>query len=344
MTVPPTAPSHADAGSSKILRAAIWVAIGALIAAAIVCVLMVLIGTSNGIVPRAFLTILLMVAFSAIALLETRLAVRRPVWFALTSMVVWVVTLLIGAVMIWMPFRDDTTFFRSGGRLVAFLLIVLILQLWVLHVRIYAKAWARNRTPFTTTVAGVTVVLTALLAIMLVFPLMLSEWVHFFDLYWRLVVAVAILAAVGSALLPLVNALFAPRRSAAAVAPAWPTYADGVTPLPMRPDGTPDWDAYRAGHPSAAAAAPVAAPVWAAPEVPPAIAPEHTWPAPAGAPAWPAPVPAAWPSRDVPPRPPLPPVVQPIPPARAADTPSADLAEAAPPSDQAEAAPSSDPA
>lgn len=311
MTVPQATPPAQDASNNRLLRAAIWVAIGALIAAAIVCVIMVLIGTSNGIVGRAFLTILLMVAFSGVALLDTYLAPRRPVWFALTSMVVWVVTLLIGAVMIWLPFRgfNESEFGGGAGRFFSFLLIILILQLGVLHVRLYAKAWDRHRTVFTNVIAWVTVVLVAILAIMLVFPLMLKEWVHFRDLYWRLVVAVAILAAVGTALVPLMNALFAPRRSAAPAAQGWPTYADGFTPLPVLPDGQPDWNAYytgqpsvpQAGWPGADAAAPPSAASWPAPEQAPAIAPE-----PAGqpygdaygtpaAPEWPAPAPNAQP-------------------------------------------------
>ena len=66
-------------------------------------------------------------------------------------------------------------------------------------------------------------------------------------------VPLAILAAVGTTLIPLLNALFAPKKQpqvqAYAAAPpagavaAWPTYADGVSPLPALPDSTPDWNA-----------------------------------------------------------------------------------------------------
>jgi hypothetical protein len=258
MTVPPSTPPTKDASAPHLLRIAIWVAIGALIAAAIVCVIMVLVGTSNGIVPRAFFTILLLAAFAGVALLDAHLAPRRPVWFALLSMVVWVLTLLIGAVMIWMPEPDRFGFYDYGGfgRFFNFLVIVLVLQLAVLHVRLYVKAWQRRRTAFTTAVAWTTLILVGLLAIMLVFPLMLSDWIHFYDIYWRLTVAVAILAAVGTALVPLVNALFAPRHPRAAAPTGWPTYADKFTPLPMLPDGSPDWNAYYTGHPSLPQAVP----------------------------------------------------------------------------------------
>jgi MFS family permease len=272
-----TAPDHrtdaalADASGSSLVRAAIWVAIGALIAAAIVCVVWVLVGTQNGIIGRAFLTILLLAAFAGVAILDAHLAPRRPAWYALASMVTWVVTLLIGAVMIWLPERYS---WSGLTRFVQFLLIILILQLALLHIRLYAKAFRRHVTTFTQIVAIVTITLVIGLAIMLVIPLMIGEWADFTDLYWRFVVAVTILAAVGTALIPLINALFAPKKPrpahdtappAAPVLQPWPTYADGVTPLPMMPDGSPDWNAYYTGYPSQvsqaiAPVAPMAAP------------------------------------------------------------------------------------
>jgi len=259
MTAPhPDAPApRASSGISPGLRAAIWVAIGALIAAAVVCVVWVLVGSQNGIVGRAFLTILLLAAFAGVAIMDVHLSSRRPTWFVLVSMGSWVLSLLIGAFLVWMP-ESDAYFGTGILRLFSFLLIVLILQLAVLHLRLYTRARLRHPMLFTTIVTWVTVALVVLLAIALVLPLMLWEWVLFRELYWRLLVADAILAAVGTALVPLVNALFAPRRPRPAPAPApagvapagWPTYADGITPLPVLPDGSPDWNAYYTGRPS----------------------------------------------------------------------------------------------
>ncbi len=244
--------------SSKILRASIWVAIGALIAAAIVCVVWVLAGDANGMIGKAFLTILLLASFAGISILEANLASRRPAWFALASMITWVVILLIGAFLIWMPEAND--YFGTGlERFLKFLLIVLILQGALLHLRLFSKAYERHRTTFTSIVAYVTIGLVVILTVMLVLPIMIEEYVEFRPFYWRVVVALAILAAVGTALVPLVNALFAPKRERPA-APAvgayfppvqqWPTYADGVTPLPALPDGSPDWNAYYTGQPT----------------------------------------------------------------------------------------------
>ena len=85
----PVSPAEAAASRSSLLRAAIWVVIGALILAALVCVVWVLFGSQNGLIARAFLTVLLLAGFGGVAIMDVRLAARRPVWFALTSMAVW---------------------------------------------------------------------------------------------------------------------------------------------------------------------------------------------------------------------------------------------------------------
>lgn len=317
MTVPdPYVASHPqspDAPISSLLRAAIWVAIGALIAAAIVCVLWVLLGDQSDIIGRAFLTILLLVGFAGVTILDAHLAPRRPAWFALASMGVWIVTLLIGAVMIWLPERYD---WSGYSRFIQFLFIVLILQLVLLHVRLYLRAFQRYDTAFTRSVAIITIVLVVALAALLIIPLMLGEYLWFPDIYWRVVVAVAILAAVGTALIPLVNVLFAPKKPRAAAhplaygaAPAqqalspapvaqgellpWPNYVDGITPLPMLPDGSPDWNAYYTGYPTPGAH------VFGAPEPAPA--------APPAAPVAPSSPPQPTGYEGYPPPPPLPP-------------------------------------
>ncbi|GAA3911737.1 hypothetical protein [Microbacterium invictum] len=324
MSEPITSPN-----SNRILRSAIWIAIGALIAAAIVCVIWVLLGDANGMVGKAFLTILLLAGFAGIAILEANLAPRRPAWFALASMVTWVLVLLVGAFLIWMP--EGSQYFGAGAeRFFKFLLIALILQAALLHVRLYTKAHQRYETTFTSIVTYVTIALVVILAIMLIVPIVIEEYVVFRPIYWRVVVALAILAAVGTALVPLVNALFAPKkpRPAAVVATPyaqsyaqplaqapWPTYVDGITPLPMLPDGSPDWNAYYTGQPTYTQGVPGIAPTVTpvpgvgtdAPHTPPVPEPTEV-PAP-GQPV----APASPPAPGQPEQPPAPP--QPAPPA-----------------------------
>jgi hypothetical protein len=254
-TAPPT--EHSGVRTSPLLRGALWVAIGALIAAALVSVVWVLIGPQNGIIGRAFLTILLLAAFAGVAILDTNLAPRRPAWFVLVSMTSWVLALLVGAFLIWMPERRGDG--ESLGRFLSFLLAVLVLQLAVLHVRLFAKSIAKSRMLFSRIVGWITIGLVAVLALMLVLPLTFQEWLTFHEIYWRIVVATTILAAVGTALVPLMNALFGPRTPRAPTLLPWPTYADGVTPLPALADGQPDWNAYYTGHPTPAGAPQVTA-------------------------------------------------------------------------------------
>ena len=251
--------------TSKLLRGAIWIAIGALIAAALVCVVWVLIGDQDGIIGRAFMTILLLALFAGIAIAESHLAERRPDWLALASMITWIIALLVGAVKIWMP-EADGEFGWMTGRFFQFLLVIGILQLALLHVRLFIRASQRYVTTFTRVIVIVTFAMLAGLVAMLVFYLTFPDLFHYSDLYWRIVIALAILAAVGTTLIPLLNALFAPRLRTAPPAqmatsfgtgaaphqPAssWPTYADGRTPLPVLPDGTPDWAAYYTGFPT----------------------------------------------------------------------------------------------
>ncbi len=248
--------------TSLLIRGALWIAIGALVAAALVCVVWVLIGDQQGLIGRAFLTIVLLAGFAGIAILEASLAPNREDWVSLLSMISWIIALLVGAVKIWLP--DDTGYFSGMERFFQLLLVVGVLQLALLHVRLFRRAAARHVTALTRVILYATFVFLGLLAGMLIFFLTFPHTFDYEDLYWRIVVALTILAAVGTMLIPLVNALFAPKRPVAAAAPypvagsvaapaaalPWPTYADARTPLPMLPDGNPDWNAYYTGVPT----------------------------------------------------------------------------------------------
>ena len=275
MTEPSSVPPSTRPSGPSLLKSAVWVAIGALIAAAIVCVIWVLVGPQNEIIGRAFLTILLLAGFAGAAIFDAQVAPRRPSWYVLASMVGWVVILLAGAFKIWLPSEYD--YLGVGfARFVEFVAIVLVVRLALLHISLYLRSYHRNVTTFTSVIAVVTVALVVVLTVMLLIPLTFTRVYDYPELYWRFVVAVTILAAVGTALLPLINALNSPRVAnppaypvappppapplAAPAAPAaqqqpWPTYVDGTTPLPYFPDGSPDWNAYYTGYPSAGAQA-----------------------------------------------------------------------------------------
>ncbi|HOA86222.1 MAG: hypothetical protein GX871_02950 [Microbacteriaceae bacterium] len=308
------------AGKLQLRTIAIRVAIGSLIVAALLCAVWVMFGGQNGIITRALLTVALFAAFAGVALFDARAVDRRPQWYSLASMISWVFLLLAGAVKIWMPWHSaigEQISWQSptdnvATRVAELIGIAVVVRLALLHTRIFLRAAERYVTPFTRSLAAVTTALVWGLAVMLVLPLLLSH-LYFYDFYWRSVVAVTILAALGSALIPLLNGIYAPRKRAQAappvaydpryapgygaqqavqpyaqqyapqdpyaltaagqgapaqpmqpVQPAWPTYVDGMTPLPVLPDGSPDYNAYYTGYP--------------------------TYPAPTGAPVEPAPV------------------------------------------------------
>ncbi|MFJ4253384.1 hypothetical protein [Microbacterium sp. NPDC090003] len=306
---------------SLLIRGAIWIAIGALIAAALVCVVWVLIGDQDGLIGRAFLTILLFAGFAGIAILEAGLAPKRPDWLALTSMVTWIVALIVGAFKIWLP--EDDYYFNGAARFFQLLLVVGILQLALLHVRLFTPAAQRHPTTFNRVIYIITVVFLGGLVAMLVFYLTFPDTFEYVELYWRIVVALTILAAVGTTLVPLLNALFAPKKPAQQTPPAsaflsWPTFADGVTPLPALPDGSPDWNAYYTGQPTAYV-----------PQAAFPVAPEPQAPAVPGVP--PVPTAPVEPGFAYPSAPPQPAPPQPAPPQQAPSAPSTQEAFPPPP-------------
>jgi hypothetical protein len=282
-------PAETEEARSPYWKFAVWIAIGALIAAALVCVVWVLVGDQNGLIGRAFLTIVLLAAFAGAALLDASVAPRRPQWYVLVSMIGWVLALLAGAIKIWAPMDGGWPWDASPViRFFEFVGIVIVLRLAILHIRLFTKG--EPRTTFSRVVVPITVGLVAVLAVLLVLPMLLARAVDFTDFYWRVVVAIAILAAVGTALVPLVKALNGPRRVAPPAppvpAPVWPTYVDGVTPLPALADGSPDWNAYYTGYPTQQAPYQQQAVGSTPPPVPPAPpAPPAGPPAPPTAPA-----------------------------------------------------------
>lgn len=277
-------------GMSKLVRGAIYIAIGALVLAAVVCVVWVFIPDQGDLIGRAFLTVLLLSGFSGAVLLDANLANRRADWLVLASTASWVVVLLVGAFKIWAPRGEEETFAWEAVRLWELLLVIGLVQLALLHQRLHWRSHARYVTGLTRTIAIVTTVFLIALVGMLTFYFAVPHLIHFSDWYWRVTVALAILASVGTLLVPLLNALFAPRpvrpmvpsfpASGAPGAPSgqpaaaggrqpWPVFPDGRTPLPYLPNGQPDFAAAQTGVPSPGAqfwgASPQPAPAQPAP-------------------------------------------------------------------------------
>lgn len=246
----------ASGSPNKVMKAIIWTAIGALIASALICVWWVLTGSQTGLVTKAFLSVALLTGFALATIWDVKQSVKRPEWLNLVSIIGWILVLLAGAVKIWQPVTTSGYYFGDGLeyvlRFVDFVFILVIIRLAILHFGLYYRSLIAHFTLFNKTTGFVTLGLVALLAGLLVAPLMTTDDSIFPDLYWRVTVAVAILAAVGTVLVPLVNTLTIPRQVApvpASIPPQvgeklpWPTFNDGVTPLPVLPNGLPDFQA-----------------------------------------------------------------------------------------------------
>ena len=255
MTSPysPHTPSPAESddapGIPPLMRGAMWVAIAALIAGAVLCVFWVLVSPEGGVIPKAFMTILALAGFAGTSLLDAQLAARRPSWLVVASMASWVLVLLCTLSLIWVP----TGYVYPVAKVWFFILIVLFVQLTLLHQRLLWRAHRRHVTGFTRALTVVTSAFVLALLVMALVPLTLPTYFVYPEVYGRIMVSLAILGAVGTALVPIITTMFGPKRGAALAAARplpWPTYRDGMTPLPILPDGQPDFEAQRTGVPS----------------------------------------------------------------------------------------------
>ena len=280
------------------------IVIASLIAAALVGVYAVIIGTWDETCWRLIGTIALLVFFSLVSWYDADVSARRAPWFGAVSVALSAFLLLDGLVKLWAPaFDGGASTEDSGGTsswgLLGWVALVVVVRLGLLHIHLVLNTQRRFTGPIMSKVTVCTLVLVGALTLGLAAPLVFDR-VTFSETYWRLVAAVAILDALGTILIPLTYTLFGPKAArgaragavvaapaavasgaasafvpasapAATAAPAtataaaafaapagaaspypnvvapaggyrleWPRYVNG-TPLPARPDGSPDF-------------------------------------------------------------------------------------------------------
>lgn len=220
--------------------------IGAVVAAAAVAIYGVIVGSFGALELKLLLVIVVFVAFALFALFDAELVSRRSDRLALAGLLVAVYLLVAGILLIALatPVAFETTQERTGemfGRWIGLVVIARGLMLWLLLLDEGRRAY---RTPHIDRVAAATMALAAVFAVLLSIPTFPWVDVHWPDPYWRSLGVAAILALLGSALIPLLGRFFGRRTPAAAPAGprrlAWPRFEDG-TPLPAGPDGKPDF-------------------------------------------------------------------------------------------------------
>ncbi|MEY9850891.1 hypothetical protein ABH923_000569 [Leifsonia sp. EB41] len=267
------------------------IVVGALIAAALVGVYAVIIGTWDETCWRLIGTIALLVFFSLVSWYDADVSARRAPWFGAVSVILSAFLLLDGLVKIWSPALDGSSTLDDGQGtsswgFVGWIALVVVVRLGLLHIHLVLNTQRRFTGPIMSKVTVCTLVLVGALTLGLAAPLVFDH-TTFSDTYWRLVATIAILDALGTILIPLTYTLFGPKaekvaRTAAPVAAAaapfaaapataafappaapattavpsspypnvltpvggfrleWPRYVNG-TPLPARPDGSPDF-------------------------------------------------------------------------------------------------------
>ncbi|MEN2737463.1 hypothetical protein ABCS02_06685 [Microbacterium sp. X-17] len=262
------------------------IVVGALIAAALVGVYAVIIGTWDETCWRLIGTIALLVFFSLVSWYDADVSARRAPWFGAVSVILSAFLLLDGLVKLWAPAFDGSPSYppedgpgTSSWGVFGWIALVAVVRLGLLHVHLVLNTQRRFTGPIMFKVTVCTLVLVGALTLGLAAPLVFDH-TTFSDTYWRLVATIAILDALGTILIPLTYTLFGPKAAkgapraaaaapvaAAAPAPAayapaaapapsspypnvltpaggyrleWPRYVNG-TPLPARPDGTPDF-------------------------------------------------------------------------------------------------------
>jgi len=219
--------------------------IGAVIAAAAVAIYGVIVGSFGALELKLLLVIVVFIAFALFTLFDAEVVSRRSDRLALAGLVVSVYLLVAGILMIALasPTSSEDVEGRTAevfARWIALVVIGrgLLLWLWLLD-----EGRRAYRTPLLQRVAVTTMALATVFAILLSIPVFPWTDAHFPDAYWRSLGVAAILALLGSALIPLLGRFFGRRTPPPPPGPrrlAWPRFEDG-TPLPAGPDGRPDF-------------------------------------------------------------------------------------------------------
>ncbi|MCD2497337.1 hypothetical protein [Microbacterium nymphoidis] len=223
----PGAPAEArPAAGLNVSRIAMWLAIGMLVAAALLGGFFIIVGDQSNVAGRAWLTLLLVGAFAGAVLIDTAITRGKDPWYLGASTVVNVVIIAIGLLKIWNGWgqpadtADEVVWSVQMFRLLG---VLLLLRAALGITQLYVPFTRRPTTPQVSRIAGYGAIafgwLTALvLAIPAAFPAP-----EYPDWWWRVAGATALIAVVLT-VIPLIIRAFQPRDDAANATPP-ATYA-----------------------------------------------------------------------------------------------------------------------
>ena len=204
----------------------LYVIIGSIVAAGLVAVLAVVVGEFGTVHLQAILTIVAIITFTLLAWYDAGISSKRSSTFALVGVAVSFYLLIAAMFKIWAGdalaaeyaseyggeyYNYGTTIVGNFGEWVW---LVIIARFALLHAHLLLIIHRRYATPVLRIVAVATLGFIALFGILLSLPTLFDK-VDFGEIYWRLVAAVFILNFLGTVLIPLSNALFAPKKPVA---------------------------------------------------------------------------------------------------------------------------------
>lgn len=204
-TTPPT--------RSRAATMSLWLAIGALIVAALMGGFFIIVGDQANIAGRAWLTLFLVLLFAGAVVLDAQVADGPNRWYLAASTIVNVVIVAIGLLKLWNGWlqgpntSDPGVWAEQFGRLIGIIVLLrlalLITQLYGLHFVTRARSSVGKITSIIT--IGMVWVAALVLVIPAAFPA--YDWP---DWWWRIAGAAALVAVVMT-VIPLIIRAFEPK-------------------------------------------------------------------------------------------------------------------------------------
>lgn len=231
----------------RLRRIVLQAIIVAVLAAAAIAIWAIIAGTFGAVEQKLLAVVLVFLGFACFALFDAAALARRNERLALASVAVALLLLVAGVLKVSLARMSDPWDEHGIWQEFAFwILLALVDRVALLWIWLLDEGRRAVKRPMLRVLALATTLLVIVLALLLSGPILL-EADRLPAAYWRATAVAAVLALLGTALLPLLAWFFRDRTPAPVPPPgsrrlAWPRFEDG-TPLPAGPDGRPDYSA-----------------------------------------------------------------------------------------------------
>lgn len=252
MTTPtPTTTTPEAPRRSRAAVAALYLAIGALIAAALLGAFFIIVGDQSNVAGRAWLTLFLVALFAGAVLLDTNVSNGPNRWYLIVSTLVNIVIVAIGLLKLWNGWlqpEDTASAWVWTVQMWRLFGIIVLLRLALLFMQFYGLAFVtRARTALGKILAIVTIALVWMTALVLAIPAAFPEFA-WPEWWWRIAGATALIAVV-TTVVPLLLRAFEPKPPKPAVPQVYAAPAQGYYGQPGQVQGYPAQGAPYPGQP-----------------------------------------------------------------------------------------------